>query len=39
MTTADVFTRKYTSEEARAFKEVGYGLHSTTPKTPNRTRR
>ena len=33
MTTADVFTRKYTSEEARALKEVGYGLHSTTPET------
>lgn len=33
MTTADVFTRKYTSEEARALKEVGYGLHPTTPET------
>lgn len=33
MTTAEAFTRKYTSEEARAIKEVGYGLHSTTPET------
>lgn len=30
MTTAEAFTRKYTSEEVNAIKEVGYGLHSTT---------
>lgn len=33
MTTAEAFTRKYTSEEAHAIKEVGYGLHSATPET------